>query len=119
MDLTKGMECPRCGNHARFQGGSFGGPITTTNAVCDCGFGAWIIIKREGYEYSVSATKLNDVEGRIYKFKHYDDRQLLELSIKYNMAYDMIDAIIRPSGMYDVIVEIKEEIAYREGLKNE
>jgi len=116
MNLTKGMGCPNCGNHARFQGGSFGGGINSTNAVCDCGFQAWIIIKRKDYEYSVSATKLNDIEGRKYKYKHYDDKQLLELQIKYDIAYNMIDCGIRPE-MYNTKKELREEIEYRESLK--
>lgn len=112
MDLTKGMECPNCGGHADFIGGSFGGGINSTNAVCNCGFKAWIIIKREDYEYSISATKLNNIDGRKYKYKHYDDKQLLELQIKFDVAYNLIDAGIRPS-MYETKLEIKEEIEYR------
>ena len=53
MDLTKGMECPRCGEKKPFQGGSFGGGLNSTNFNCDCGFTAWILMTDDKYEYSV------------------------------------------------------------------
>lgn len=113
MDFTKGLECPNCGQHTGFKGGNIGGGINSTNIKCDCGFSAWVIITRKDHEYSVSATKLNNTEERIYKYKDYDYEGLLELQIKYKMAYDIIDARIRPEGMYHTISEIKDEIEYR------
>lgn len=115
MNLTKGMKCPNCGGHADFRGGRFGGGINSVNAVCDCGFKAWIIITREDHEYSVKATKINNSDERRFKYKHYNDTQLLELQIKYDIAYNLIDASIRPD-MYETKLEIEEEIKDR-GIK--
>jgi len=73
MNLTKGLPCPRCDSKARFQGGSFGGGINTTNIVCDCGFSAWVIFKKEGFEYQVIAEPEDFEKANPYKGIPEDD----------------------------------------------
>jgi cephalosporin-C deacetylase-like acetyl esterase len=113
MDFTKGLICPGCGEHTGFKGGQVGGGLNYTNVSCDCGFTAWVIITQKDYEYSVYRKRKDDTEAQIRKYSIYDDTQLLELQIKYKMAYDMIDSVVRPEGMYEVYLEIGKELERR------
>lgn len=77
MNFTKGLPCPCCDRTARFQGGSFGGLITSTNIKCDCGFSALVAVYRDGYRFLMSAEPEDEKKANPYK-KEDKDKLIIE-----------------------------------------
>lgn len=113
MNMTKGLPCPCCDKTARFQGGTFGGGINTTNIVCDCGFNAWVILQQDDMDYQVSAEPKDRHKANPYKDKTKDqiiiEKHYLSEALNKTNNFSVIRSLQRAIGFIDDILNQERE----------